>query len=424
MTKVKAPASAKTKKSAGKAGTAAKKAKVARAKPAAAPAASVGAAAEDALEASRGVDVARVPVEAGAHGAQQAAARAQADAVPTSPRGKSKARLAAEAAKAAQPKPGHVAIVNPLSWDSSPDPTVLKVGEDVYVATTETGYKPGQGAYPLMKFPRGDFGAPVPTGKLFPPGREPAWLAADPWAPDFFHDDELGYVVTFTGRQKDGRLAVGIAYSDGPEGPYVEKVPGPFLVSDEIGLIDSHIFRDPDTGERWFLWKEDWNDKPQAGRRTPMLLRRLVVENGTTKLSGETIRAIENDLPWERNLVEGATVLKKDGKFYMFYSGGPYYNGDYVTGVARADQMTGPWEKLDLGRSIIPNDDRWEGCGHGFPMTDDHGNDYYVCHGYPAGDYKKRVLLMFPVTWENGWPVVDTKAAGVRPVDPPKQAAE
>lgn len=406
MTKVEAPAAAQ----AGKRGRAAHEPKPAQAKRqrrAPAPA--------DAVEASRGVDVARVPVEENAaQGVQQAATRAQTEAVASSPRGKSKARLAAEVAQAAA-KAGHQAIVNPLSWDDSPDPTALRVGDDLYVANTEPRFVRGHGAYPLKKFPRGDLQAPVAMGKLFPPGREPAWLAADPWAPDFFHDDEMGYCVTFTGRQQDGTLAVGIAYADAPEGPYVEKTPGPFLVNEDIGVIDSHIFKDPDTGERWFLWKEDWNDKPALNKKTPLVVQKLEWKGGEPVLTGDKVTAIENDLPWERNLVEGATVVKRDGKLYMFYSGGPYYNGDYVTGVARADKMTGPWEKLDLGGSIIPNDERWEGCGHGFPTTDDAGNDYYVCHGYQTGDYSKRVLLMFPVKWEDGWPVVDTRAAGVRP---------
>ena len=317
----------------------------------------------------------------------------------------------------------HMQIQNPISAAECPDPTVLRVGNDFYVANTEPQpqtYQPGAAAYPLRKAVNGDFNNLVDVGHIFPKGMAPAWLHVDPWAPEFHHDPEMGYVVTFTGRNKDGKLCIGMAFADDPAGPYREQVPGPFLVDDRIGVIDSHIFFDAATGKRTFFWKEDWNDRPTEKKTTPILMQELAMTKDGPKLVGARSQTIENDLPFEGELVEGASVIKRGEFHYMFYSAGPYYNGDYVTSVARARDLSGPWEKL--GKNAMPNDDNWEGRGHGYVAQDKHGNDYFVCHGYPKGDYRKRVLLMFPIHWENGWPRIDTKTP-VRDADVEKEIA-
>jgi galactokinase len=309
----------------------------------------------------------------------------------------------------------HMTIQNPISAAECPDPTVLRVGNDFYIANTSPQpqtHQPGDAAYPLRKAVDGDFNNLVDIGHIFPKGKAPAWLHTDPWAPEFHHDEELGYTVTFTGRDKDGRLCIGMAFSDKPEGPYAERVPGPFLKNDQIGVIDSHVFFDEATGKRTFFWKEDWNDRPGEKKTTPILMQELVTTADGPKLTGPVRQTIENDLPFEGELVEGASVVKRGDYHYMFYSAGPYYNGDYLTSVARAKSLSGPWEKI--GANVMPNDRHWEGRGHGYVAQDKHGNDYFVCHGYPAGDYKKRIMLMFPIHWENGWPRIDTKSTVVR----------
>lgn len=317
----------------------------------------------------------------------------------------------------------HMEIRNPISWDECPDPTVMRVGSDFYIANTypqPQTYKPGEPAYPLRKAVNGDFNNLVDIGHIFPKGQAPEWLHVDPWAPEFHYDKELGYTVTFTGRNKDGKLCIGMAFADKPEGPYKEKTPGPFLVNPDIGVIDSHIYFDETTGKRMFLWKEDWNDRPGEKKTTPLLMQELKVVDGKPTLVGKRTQTIENDLPFEHDLVEGASIIKRGEHHYMFYSAGPYYNGDYVTSVARARDVNGPWEKL--GKNSMPNDEHWEGRGHGYVAQDKHGNDYFVCHGYPKGDYRKRVMLMFPIHWENGWPRIDTKTP-VRDAEVQKEIA-
>lgn len=54
--------------------------------------------------------------------------------------------------------------------------------------------------------------------------------------------------------------------------------------------------------------------------------------------------ALEPELAWERNCVEGASIIRRDGKLYMFYAGG-YNNEPQQIGVAvSSDGVT--WKRL------------------------------------------------------------------------------
>ena len=63
-------------------------------------------------------------------------------------------------------------------------------------------------------------------GFVFPEGQAPAWTAtgrkiADFWAPEMARVGEE-YWLTFTARQSSGVLAIGLAKSGDPEGPWTD----------------------------------------------------------------------------------------------------------------------------------------------------------------------------------------------------------
>jgi hypothetical protein len=95
-------------------------------------------------------------------------------------------------------------------------------------------------------------------GFVFPEGRTPEWTLtgegqADFWAPELHRVGEE-YWVCFTARQSDRELAIGLARSASPGGPFVPD-PQPLLAG---GVIDPHILVASD-GRRLLFWKEDTN---------------------------------------------------------------------------------------------------------------------------------------------------------------------
>ncbi|MBL0405320.1 family 43 glycosylhydrolase [Microvirga aerilata] len=97
------------------------------------------------------------------------------------------------------------------------------------------------------------------TGFVFPEGRKPAWAmdgvnVSDYWAPEM-HMTEESFLVCFTAREKSGALAIGLARSSSPEGPF-ESDEAPIIGG---GVIDPHLFVGRD-GRSFLFWKEDSND--------------------------------------------------------------------------------------------------------------------------------------------------------------------
>jgi hypothetical protein len=89
---------------------------------------------------------------------------------------------------------------------------------------------------------------------------------SDCWAPEL-HRSGDDYLLCFSAREQDGGLAIAIARSARPDGPY--SLPDRPLLRG--GVIDPNIFVDAD-GSVVLLWKEDSND------RWPALLAALLHE--------------------------------------------------------------------------------------------------------------------------------------------------
>ncbi len=134
---------------------------------------------------------------------------------------------------------------------------------------------------------------------------------------------------------------------------------------------------------------------------------------------------VNSPTTWEGGVVEAPWVVKRDGRYYLIYSGN-VYDERYRTGVARASNITGPWEKK--GDPILGNNDAWVGPGHGsvVPVPTSNGKssqDYFVYHawrnaGGGAADKKTgRMVLVDRITWTKGWPQIGdgTPTTGTQP---------
>ncbi|MEO6243842.1 MAG: glycoside hydrolase family 43 protein, partial [Opitutaceae bacterium] len=230
---------------------------------------------------------------------------------------------------------------NPVRAGDYPDPSVIRVGADYWATATSGEWAPH---FPLLH--SRDLVNWEVKGYVF--ATAPGWAKANFWAPEIAQDRGK-FFIYYTARQlSDNRLAVAVATADHPGGPYTDHGP---LVAQEAGSIDAVPFTDA-TGVRWLLWKEDGNS-----RKTPSIIWLQRLRDDGLALVGERQEILRNDLPWEGAVVEGAFVLRRGGYYYLFYSGasccGP--NCNYALGVARATEMTGPWEKAPANPLLAGN---------------------------------------------------------------------
>lgn len=154
------------------------------------------------------------------------------------------------------------------------DPAVLKTDEGYYLVATSND---APDAFPILH--SDDLKRWEPAGFVFPEGEAPTWCSAgvrggDFWAPEMAR---VGgeFWLTYTARDQDRTLAIGLARSDDPTGPWRDNG-RPLLTG---AMIDAHIFVGQD-GAPALFWKKDSNSlwpRPLAAllRERPELIERL-----------------------------------------------------------------------------------------------------------------------------------------------------
>jgi beta-xylosidase len=204
-------------------------------------------------------------------------------------------------------------------------------------------------------------------------------------------------------------LCVAVATAARPQGPYTDHGP---LVCQEVGSIDGFPVTD-ETGQRYLLWKEDGNS---VSKPTPIWAQRLSADG--TRLVGERREILRNTQAWEKHatlpygdLVEGAAVVRRNGWFYMFYSGNfcCARECNYAVGVARSRKLLGPWEK-NPANPIMAGNEHWKCPGHGTIVADTRGRDFLFYHAYHPKDfvYVGREAMLDEVKWgSDGWPSIN-----------------
>jgi xylan 1,4-beta-xylosidase len=275
-----------------------------------------------------------------------------------------------------------------------PDPSVVKIGDEYWASATTSNWFP---AFPLMKSK--DLVKWKTKGYVF--DTMPRWADYYFWAPEVSYENGKVYVY-YAAHKKDGNLCIAVASADKPEGPYKDHGP---LMCQEVGSIDAFPMRD-ENGKLYMIWKEDGNSVKKA---TPIWAQQMNEER--TQLIGEKKFLFQNDQPWEKNLVEGTSMIRHGDYFYAFYAAaGCCGSGcDYVTGVARSNNLLGPWEKYDKN-PLLKNNDNWICPGHGTPVQKD-GKNYFLYHGYNkqtnAFTGREGLLVEFRFTNDNWIEFVD-----------------
>lgn len=190
------------------------------------------------------------------------------------------------------------------------------------------------------------------------------------WAPQILKNKK-SYYLTYTANEQTT-----ITQSDKITGPYRQTDIKPIDNSEKN--IDSYIFKD-DNGKYYlyhvrfnhgnYIWVAEFDFK--AG-----------------KIKSETLtQCFKNTQDWETTpnyksdpVMEGPTVIKMKGVYYLFYSANHYRNIDYAVGYATAKSPLGPWTKYSENPIIHRSITGENGAGHGDVFFDKKKNPYYVYH--------------------------------------------
>ena len=310
-------------------------------------------------------------------------------------------------------KPAHV---NPVYGSYFADPYVWKVRDTYYAIGTgeseASGHTLGK-VFPILQ--SADFFQwQFASSALVRPDPQ---LGTNFWAPEVAEDRRTFYLYYSVGHgDKNHQLRV--ATSDAPQGPYHDL--GKALLDPKLSpfAIDPHAFRDDD-GEWYLFYARDFLDS--SGEARPGTALMVAKMKSMTELEGAGVPVLRARSEWQRfdarrlmygqlwdwHTLEGPFVVKRQERYYCFYSGGRWENDTYGVDYGVADRVTGPYS--DDGNESGPRVLRTEpgqviGPGHNSIVTGPDGETQYIV--YHAWDKEMKVRRMFidALSWTSEGP--------------------
>jgi len=278
---------------------------------------------------------------------------------------------------------------NPVLPGFHPDPTVCRVDETFYLATSSFGYAPGVPLYRSRNLADWEpVGHALTRESQLP--LDNAGASGGIFAPTLRHHDGTFYLVTTN-------------VSDG--GHFVVTAEDPAMEWSEPTWIDAPGF-DPDlffeNGTCYFTYHVDDPDAP---------IQQAEIDPETGELGDpHTVWTGYRD-PY----AEAPHVYERDGTYYLLVAEGGTHAGHMVV-AARADDPTGPYEPHPDNPILThwgrPRD-AIRAVGHADLVRDGDGQWWLVCLGirqhsmWPRYHHLGRETFLAPVAWEDGWPVVN-----------------
>ncbi len=300
---------------------------------------------------------------------------------------------------------------NPILDHDFADPFVLKASDGFYYAYA-TQYLDPKSIINIQVAKSINLIDWVLVGDALP--HKPAWAnkKQDFWAPHVVENNRIYYLYFSAATNSNKGMAIGVAVSTSPAGPFIDT--GKPMADGEGGFvnIDPMPFIDPISGKSYIYWGSGFR---------PIKVRELNDNKINFKENTQAIDIVHpSENKWER-LVEASYVIYENRYYYLFYSGDDYrYSDTYAVMVARSKTPLGPFEKF--GEPILRNNDKWYSPGANSIIRDLNNELWIIYHAIKPEDQTdskskalKRVMLMDKITFNDGWPRIETNSPSYLP---------
>jgi hypothetical protein len=188
-------------------------------------------------------------------------------------------------------------------------------------------------------------------------------------------------------RVSGNRFCIYRAASTTPFGPFTTSPTSAFVCdADPNGSIDPELFVDQN-GRAYLLWKSEG----VPGSAPTRLWSRELNSNGSGWKAGSSKRMLlQTTQAWEMSnpstgagLIENPSMVRYEGRYFLFYSGNEYRTSAYGQGVAQCSGPLGPCTKRTTTGPIagLSATGRW-GAGGGDAYVDDRGRLMLQYHAW------------------------------------------
>jgi hypothetical protein len=288
-----------------------------------------------------------------------------------------------------------------------PDASIISDGGTYYAygATTGGAYLPVMSSTDLVHWTARP-AYPDPTGGGDPffndalpfapswgvevPGANHPRLRKELWAPGAAKIGDQ-FVVFHAVRVSNAsdRFCIGASTSSDPLGPFTDSG-GPLVCDvqgDPNGSIDPQPFVDQD-GTPYLVWKSEG----VPFREPTKIWVQQLSGSGTSFAPGSTPHALlATSAAWEGNVIENPSMVRWNGKLYLFYSANEWVSADYAIGYAECTSVLGPCTKMTNEGPLLGSRGARLGPGGPAAFVDADGRLMLAHHywlapyiGYPA----------------------------------------
>lgn len=299
---------------------------------------------------------------------------------------------------ALQPEPAQSSIyTNPVYRHNAPDPSVIRADDGTFYAfTTQSLYGDSKVNLPILQ--SADLVEWSLVGDALP--TLPEWALtgedADTWAPHVLRHSGKYYLYFSARSARTRTMGIGVATAEQLEGPWTAKQK-PLITGPRYTTIDPFVRRTK-TGKLFMYWGS-------AGE--PLRIQQLAV-NGFSLVGEPTSVLFPSGRAYE-SLVEAPWIVRRNGYFYLFYSGDRccYAQAHYAVLVARSRMKEGPFKRY-RGNPIVAANNSFTAPGHISTIADAAGGCWMLYHAMDAAEESGlRYLMLDRIRWRNGWPRIN-----------------
>ena len=300
-------------------------------------------------------------------------------------------------------------IQNPILPGFHPDPSVVRVGEDFYLATSTFEWFPGVRLFHSRDLVHWRL-LPSPLDRLELLDMRGETSSCGVWAPCLTHDGEYFYLIYSNTRSFTGPYWDVYNYLT-----RARDITGPW--SDPVYLnrsgFDPSLFHAPD-GRKWLL---NMLQDPRPGKNRFAGIECTEYDVEKECLVGEPEVIFRGS---DLRITEGPHMYYREGYYYLMTAeGGTSY--EHAVTMARSRELKGPYE-IDPENPMLTalhTDAELQKAGHGC-LVDTPSGEWYLAHlcGRPLAETKRcplgRETALQKVFWtEDGW--LRLEGGGSRP---------
>lgn len=298
---------------------------------------------------------------------------------------------------------------NPILPGFHPDPSILKVGEDYYVATSTFEWFPGVCIYHSKDLSNWTLiDRPLSTIQHLDMRGDPDSCGV--WAPCLTYKNGMFYLAFTNTRRFAGN------FKDTPNYyTTTDKIGGQWTLPVYVNSsgFDPSLFHDDDGKSYWLNMV--WDHRPATGRNNfapnaffgGIVCQEIDLELGC--LVGQPTYVYKGS---SIGLTEGPHIHKREGYYYLITAEGGT-GTQHAVSVARSRQLLGPYETMPhnplITSALVPNNGI-KRCGHGdwADITDTTSALVHLCSRplpFRGRSVMGRETAIHQITWgEDCWP--------------------